>query len=298
LSLMCHYDNLALISGLGLGYAVACWRQAEPARRLGDLLTLAAVPLIVGVAVMGMNWHAFGNPLRTGYSNYMDVGRVLIPARLGRNIGGLATIILGAPWLALGALALWRAFSTRAPWRACALAVLLAMVMQQLFWLSFSDYYRSPLRYELPLLMVAAVALPALADGWEARWPRRGLGYATLLMVPLGAASFLHGNNDFYPPFINDPDDPMFPGQVTFAGWYARALPYHLHPDYLFTADGFDPAYAYPLTPVGAVQLCTLILLVGGGALLLARAWSQARTADRVAAASTDAAPAPVSDPR
>jgi hypothetical protein len=288
---MCHYANLALIAGLGLGFAVAAWRQAEPTRRAGDLLALAAAPLVVGAAVMGMNWHAFGSPLRTGYADYVDTGTVMIPAKLGRNLSGLAKLMLGAPWLVVGAAALWRARTARAPWRGCALSVLLAIALQQLFWLSFTDYYRSPLRYELPLLMVAAVALPALAEGADARWPKRGLGYATLVLVLLGVASFLSGNNDFHPPFVNDPEDPMYPGQVTFAGWYARALPFHRRPDYQFMADGFDPTYCYPLTPVGAIQLGVLILLLTGGGLMMARSWMQARAADRAAGDGAPAAP-------
>jgi hypothetical protein len=281
--LMCHYADLALIAGLGLGYAAAAWRQAGPGRRAGDLLALAAAPLVVAAAVMGMNWHAFGGPLRTGYADYMAMDAIFIPSRPLRNLSGLGKLILGAPWLLVGALALWRARAAP-PWRGCALSVLLAIALQQLFWLSFSDYYRSPLRYELPLLMVAAVALPALADGLAARWPQRGLAYATLVLVAIGAASFLSGSNDFYPPFVNDPDDPMYPGRTTFAGWYAQALPFHRQPDYLFRADGFDPTYSYPLTPVGATQLVVLALLLTGGALLVARAWRQARAADAAAA--------------
>jgi hypothetical protein len=283
LAVMCHYADLALIAGLGLGFAVAAWRQAEPGRRAGDLLALAAAPLVIGAAVMGMNWHAFGSPLRTGYVDYVDPHTVLIPSRPLRNLGGLAKIILGAPWLVVGAVALWRARSAREPWRSCALAVLLGVALQQLFWLSFNYYFWSPLRYELPLLMVAAVTLPGLADSAAARWPRRGLGYATLVLVLLGVASFLSGNNDFHPPFVQDPEDPMYPGQVTFAGWYARALPFHRRPDYQFMADGFDPTYSYPLTPLGATQLAVLAALLAGGALLLSRSWLQARAADRAA---------------
>jgi hypothetical protein len=283
LSLMCHYANLVLIAGLGLGYAVAVWRQAEPGRRAGDLLTLVTAPLVVGAAVMGMNWHAFGSPLRTGYAEYVNTGTVMIPTRPLRNLTALAKLLLGAPWLILGAVVLWRARAAHAPWRGYALCLLLTLAAQQLFWLSFSFYYYSPLRYELPMLMVAAVVLPVIAEGARARWPQRGLGYATLVLVLLGVACFLSGNNDFHPPFVNDPEDPMFPGQVTFAGWYAHGLPFRQRPDYQFMADGFDPTYSYPLTPVGATQLGVLILLLAGGTLLLTRAWLQARAADRVA---------------
>jgi len=292
LSVMCHYGDLVLIACLGLGFALGAWRQAAPGQRAGDLLALAAAPLLVGAAVLGMNWHAFGSPLRTGYVSYVDTSSVMIPARLGRNLGGLAKVMLGAPWLVVGALALWRARRAHPRWRECAQVVLLAIVLQQLFWLSFSYYYWSPLRYELPLLMVAAVALPLLAEGAARRWPRRGLGYATLVLVLLGAASFLSGNGDFHPPFVNDPEDPMFPGQVTFAGWYARALPFHRRADYQFMADGFDPTYCYPLTPLGATQLGVLIVLLAGGAVLLARSWSQARAADRAAGDCAGGAPA------
>ncbi len=289
LALMCHYANLALIAGLGLGYAVVAWMQAEPGRRAGDLLALAAAPLVVGAAVMGMNWHAFGSPLRVGYADYMAMDTVFIPHRPLRNLSGLAKLILGAPWLVAGALALWRARTAHPPWRGCALSVLLALAAQQFFWLSFSDYYQSPLRYELPLLMVAAVALPVLADGLAARWPARGLGYATVVLVALGVASFLSGNSDFDPPFVNDPEDPMYPGQITFAGWYARALPFHRRPDYQFMADGFEPTYSYPLTPLGAIQLGVLSVLLAGGAVMVWRSWSQARAADRAPPPGADA---------
>ena len=293
LGLMCHYANLALFAGLGLACALSCWLQAAPTRRLGDLAALAAVPVVVVLAVMGMNWHCYGGPLRVGYVTYVDTATVMIPLRLDRNLLGLGKLLLGAPWLALGTLALWHARRAPAPWRQCALGVLLAIALQQLFWLSFSEYYRSPLRYELPLLMLSAVALPALAESLQARAPQRGLPYATLVLVALGVASFLSGNNDFDPPFVNDPEDPMFPGQVTFAGWYARALPFHRRADYQFMADGFDPTYSYPLTPLGGVQLGVLALLVGGGALLLVRAWRLARAADADPAADDPAAADP-----
>jgi hypothetical protein len=213
----------------------------------------------------------------------MAMETIFLPSRPLRNLGGLAKLILGAPWLLVGAFALWRARAAPPPWRGCALSVLLALALQQLFWLSFSDYYKSPLRYELPLLMVAAVALPALADGLAARWPQRGLGYATVALAALGVASFLSGSNDFYWPFVNDPEDPMYPGRITFAGWYAQALPFHRQPDYLFRADGFDATYSYPQTPVGATQLGVLLVLVAGGAAMVARSWWQARAAERSA---------------
>jgi hypothetical protein len=196
--------------------------------------------------------------------------------RLWRNLKALGLITAGAPWLVACLILAWRGRAVPGPWKWCASALLLAVALQQLFWLTFKYYSWSPLRYEMPLLMVAAVGLPALACAVSQRWPRRGMVYVTLVLMLAGVASFLGGNHDFHPPLVNDQEDPMYPGQVTIGTWYARRAPFHLGRDYMLHADGIEVGFVYPLTPVGPAQLTILSTLLTLAALLIRRSYALA----------------------
>lgn len=277
-ALLCHYAYLFLIAGLGLAYAVAVVRTSPLERRFGDLMALAGGPVIAGLMIMGMNWHNFGNPLRTGYSDYEPISQVLGHIKWGRNCSALATTLLGTPWVIMAMIALWRSRATHTRWAIIATAILAALMLQQAFWMAFKYYYYSPLRYDVALVMIAAIGLPACAIHLMRRWPRRGLTYASLVLVTLAVGAFLGGNNDFHPPFVNDPDDLLFPGHYTTATWYADRGPYQVRNDYLVSADGTDITFVYPLTPVGARQLIILALLLCAGSALIAKSWAATRT--------------------
>jgi hypothetical protein len=277
-ALLCHYAYLFLIAGLGIVYAMATYRQARPGRWQGDLTALAMAPLIAGALILGMSWHQYGNPLHTGYSDYEPLSSILGHVRFRRNATALGITLLGAPWLVAVLVVLWRARIEHPPWRWCALAVLAGLVLQQSFWLAFKYYCWSPLRYDVALVMVAAIGLPACAVYLARRWPRRGLAYATLVMLVCATGSFLGGNNDFHKPFVNDPEDILFPDQVTTATWYADRGPYHVRPDYMISADGYDMTFVYPLSPVRWPQWATLATLVSVGGLLLWLSFSAARS--------------------
>jgi|GEM_PF-2490344 4-amino-4-deoxy-L-arabinose transferase-like glycosyltransferase len=276
LALMCHYADLFLVAGLGLVYAYATMRRSSGSQRWRDLMQLAAGPIAIGALIMGMNWHNFGNPLRTGYSNFEENAQFFGFMRLWRNLKALGLITAGAPWLVACLILAWRGRAVPGPWKWCASALLLAVALQQLFWLTFKYYSWSPLRYEMPLLMVAAVGLPALACAVSQRWPRRGMVYVTLVLMLAGVASFLGGNHDFHPPLVNDQEDPMYPGQVTIGTWYARRAPFHLGRDYMLHADGIEVGFVYPLTPVGPAQLTILSTLLTLAALLIRRSYALA----------------------
>jgi hypothetical protein len=287
LAVMCHYANAPLIACLGLTFLVASWRRARPDERAGDLVVLAVVPAVVALMIMGMNWHCFGNPLRTGYSDYDNgVAHVLSERSWSRNVLALGKVLAGAPWVLVVAALFARHRRATGDLRWCAIAALAGLAAQAAFWMAFKYYWWSPLRYDVPWIMVAAIGLPLLGTELVRRWPLRGLAYATLILLALALSTFL-GTFDFDRPFMNDTADPLYPGRTTAAIWYTWHAGYVAAPGYIFGHPPSDDWYVYPLVPLEAWHLAVLLTMVGAGSALLWRSQrAMASVPDRLALTS------------
>ncbi len=275
---MCHNANAPGMGVLSAGAAWVLWRGSRAGwRAAGLLLGAAALPM---AGVLAMNWHRFGGPLVSGYTYYDDGCNALTLASLPHNLRGLAIVVLGVPWLPCAIAALVACGRTpTCAWRRVALAVLAALAAQECLWLAFKCTWWSPLRYHVAFIMLAGVGLPPLAVTIARRWPQRGLTYATLAVVVSGLLCLIT-TKDFCRPLQNDPEDPLYPGQVTTAAWYAAPGAYRFQDNYTFSVAGLDETAYYPQVPLGLREAAIMGALIAGGALLLRRAWLQAHAAD------------------
>ncbi len=197
----CHYITVMTVVGL-----VAAWGGAEllmPARetplstRVQRIVVFLLPIVAVGVALLTQNYLRYGRPFTTGYN--LDYGQrtIFSISAIPDNLGVLALLVRRTPWVVVALAAGW---VLRRRYPVMVWSVLLACVLQQAVWLIFVEFDRFAVRYDLPDVALLALALPAVAASLRARFPSRGLIYATMALILWNLFWFLKCD-DWSPPF-------------------------------------------------------------------------------------------------
>jgi hypothetical protein len=135
------------------------------------------------------------------------------------------------------------------------LSLLIGVILQVLFWMSYSMLAFSPVRYLQPATGVLSVALVFLGANIEKLWPRFGLLAAGVVFIAWNAMFFLM-NDDHNAPFAFG-DPPQSP--LLIYSWYMEPF-----------KNGLTDGYG---TPIGPLQWAIFGLFLSGGAACWIVGW-------------------------
>jgi hypothetical protein len=269
----CHYAEAVMIAPLGLGMSLSVLlrRSCSFYSRARQLAALAFFPVLAGVAILAMNKYRHGSIGDTGYgsdvaeltlTNIASNVRMLLTEHLGAIFGGPGKPqkwILEKPGLFVRNLWVLPAMVCLIPFRDSSaqrvktlrIALLGGIVLQVLFWMSYSMLAFSPVRYFLPATGALAIGLLFVGAWIEKQWPRWGLSIVGLVLIAWNLMFFFM-NDDHNAPFVGS-------DKLLIYTWYMDPFPGGL-------MDGYG-------TPVGPTQWCTLAILLSVGIVCLAIAY-------------------------
>lgn len=282
----CHYSNVLLAALLWLGLTGAWVLDAARTRgeKVARAAQMACAPALTGLALLWINYAHYGHPFRTGYHQaHADVANILFsPAYVGGNLAQVGAWIVRVPW-ALVALALWIVgfaretvsladahadADLRAPDDATDRAraafaggtlragVAAAFAVQLGFWLLFMWFPMFGLRYQMPLMALAAPGLLCVGAWLEKRWPARGLALVAAVLFTWNLLGVLRGDDSSQIVFV----DPL--GRVCSYVWYMQP---------------FEAGHAESFgTPATVTQLAIFLALALPGVACLAFALRRA----------------------
>jgi len=136
--------------------------------------------------------------------------------------------------------------SVQRPVEILRVALLTGIVLQVLFWMSYSMLAFSPVRYFEPATGVLAIGLIFFGAWIERKWGRWGLTAVGLVLIAWNLMFFFM-NDDHNAPFAYDgPQSPLL-----IYTWYMEPF-----------RNGLTDGYG---TPVGFAQWCALVVLLSAG---------------------------------
>ncbi|MGD0090341.1 MAG: hypothetical protein ABSE73_10520 [Planctomycetota bacterium] len=266
---MAHNSSLPTTAALWSGMTVVLLLEQGPVGpRLRRVLLLTAVPVLAAGSMLYMNYSRYGSPFTSSYHAYYGAAarEFIRLAYIPRNLSVIGGWLLRTPWLAPAlALTVWLCWRGRSPltlpspprgegkqseWKLL-LPVLAALAAQTFFWLCYRDLWITTYRYLLPLTGLWALGLPVAGQWLERRFPVRGLAYTLIVFLMIGAACFMR--DDGVRPFHTS----IFTGALHCSTWYMEPATRRFQVG----------------SPCGWVQGLTLVALLAGGCILLARAW-------------------------
>ncbi|HYF49869.1 MAG TPA: phospholipid carrier-dependent glycosyltransferase [Planctomycetota bacterium] len=271
-AVLCHYGNvwitaivwaafssILLYQGLKVSEPIPSEKGLIPAAFRVFAITLG--PLLVLAGILWLNHTRYGHPLDTGYYKY-DVENQIAPEFMLHNFRYAGQWLLRVPWIVL-AVFFGRKLFAREP--ILFVGLMMALVVQDLFWMNYQMLGYFPYRYQQSLTVLCVPGLFFVGQAILSRWPKRGLWFAAVFLVVWNLTFVFVGDDSKSKPFLKHPQadvskDPEEKGWLAYV-WYMKPF----KPGVI---DGYG-------TPISGTQVTVFLLLLVVGLELL---WLAGRT--------------------
>jgi len=227
----CHYGNVWITAVLWFAFSSSILfpatknllsgeRVPDDQRLFPSALRVFALTLGPALVLAGLLWlndTRYGHPLDTGYYKY-DVENQIAPAFMLHNFRYAGLWLLRIPWIVL-ALFFGRKLFARSP--ALAAGLLVALAVQDLFWMNYQLLGYFPYRYQQSLAALCVPGLFYLGHAILARWPKQGLWFSGVFFVAWNLVFVFSGDDTKSKPFLHDPKTSEWLAYV----WYMTPFP-------------------------------------------------------------------------